>query len=169
MQRQRDELVPVAEVLSDLPIIECDKGSYHTLKMESMSDTGFDGQGITAGTELILSPASPLPPASLFTPTPKAARRDPDRQPHLPRHRHHRLPEEQRHAGDGAAHRQPRVPTDHQALRPEAGGDLSGTKWNGSPFRSLRLSKSAEAVRGVSDLEVDPEYLGMGVSASLAD
>ena len=40
-----------------------------------MSDTSFDGQGITAGTELILSPASPLPPASLFTPTPKAARR----------------------------------------------------------------------------------------------
>ena len=40
-----------------------------------MSDTSFDGQGITAGTELILSPASPLPPASLFTPTPEAARR----------------------------------------------------------------------------------------------
>ena len=40
-----------------------------------MSDTSFDGQRITAGTELILSPASPLPPASLFTPTPKAARR----------------------------------------------------------------------------------------------
>ena len=40
-----------------------------------MGDTGFDGQGITAGTELILSPASPLRPASLFTPTPKAARR----------------------------------------------------------------------------------------------
>ena len=40
-----------------------------------MSDTGFDGQGITSGTGLILSPASPLPPASLFTPTPKAARR----------------------------------------------------------------------------------------------
>jgi hypothetical protein len=35
----------------------------------------FDGQGITAGTGLILSPASPLPPASLFTPTPEAARR----------------------------------------------------------------------------------------------
>ena len=40
-----------------------------------MSDTHFDGQGITAGTGLILSPASPLQPASLFTPTPKATRR----------------------------------------------------------------------------------------------
>ena len=40
-----------------------------------MSDTGFDGQRITAGTELILSLPAPLPPASLFTPTPKAARR----------------------------------------------------------------------------------------------
>ena len=40
-----------------------------------MSDTGFDGQRITAGTELILSPAAPLQPASLFTSTPKAARR----------------------------------------------------------------------------------------------
>ena len=40
-----------------------------------MSDTGFDGQGITPGTELILSLPAPLPPASLFTPTPKAARR----------------------------------------------------------------------------------------------
>ena len=40
-----------------------------------MSDTGFDGQGITAGTELILSLPAPLRPASLFTPTPKAARR----------------------------------------------------------------------------------------------
>ena len=35
-----------------------------------MSDTS-----LTAGTELILSPASPLQPASLFTPTPEAARR----------------------------------------------------------------------------------------------
>ena len=35
-------------------------------------------------------------------------------------------PEEQRHARDGAAHRQPRVPTDHQALRPAAGGDFAG-------------------------------------------
>ena len=40
-----------------------------------MSDTGFDGQKITAGTGLTLSPASPLRPASLFTPTPEAARR----------------------------------------------------------------------------------------------
>ena len=40
-----------------------------------MSDTSFDGQRITAGTELILSPPAPLPPASLFTPTPEAARR----------------------------------------------------------------------------------------------
>ena len=40
-----------------------------------MSDTSFDGQRITAGTELILSPASPLQPASLFTPTPEAERR----------------------------------------------------------------------------------------------
>ena len=41
-----------------------------------MNDTGFDGPRITTpGTELILSPASPLPPASLFAPTPKAARR----------------------------------------------------------------------------------------------
>ena len=33
-------------------------------------------------------------------------------------------------------------------------------RWRGLPFRSLRLSKSAqEAVRGVSGLEVDPEYL----------
>ena len=40
-----------------------------------MSDTSFDGQGITAGTELILSLPAPLPPASLFTPTPEAARR----------------------------------------------------------------------------------------------
>ena len=34
-----------------------------------MSDTGFDRQRITAGTELILSLPAPLPPASLFTPT----------------------------------------------------------------------------------------------------
>ena len=40
-----------------------------------MSDTGFDRQGITAGTELILSLPAPLQPAPLFTPTPKAARR----------------------------------------------------------------------------------------------
>ena len=40
-----------------------------------MSDTGFDRQGITAGTELILSLPPPLRPASLFTPTPEAARR----------------------------------------------------------------------------------------------
>ena len=40
-----------------------------------MSDTSFDGQGITAGTELILSLPAPLQPASLFTPTPEAARR----------------------------------------------------------------------------------------------
>ena len=32
-----------------------------------MSDTGFDGQGITAGTGLILSLPAPLRPASLFT------------------------------------------------------------------------------------------------------
>ena len=51
---------------------------------------------------------------------------NPDREPYLPRHRHHRLPEEQRHARDGAAHRQPRVATDHQALRPPAGGDFAG-------------------------------------------
>ena len=56
-------------------------------------------------------------------PTPGESRRhpDPDREPHLPRHRHHRLPEEQRQARDGAAHRQPRVATDHEALRPPAG------------------------------------------------
>ena len=29
-------------------------------------------------------------------------------------------------AEDGAAHRQPRLPTHDQALRPQAGGDLSG-------------------------------------------
>ena len=40
-----------------------------------MSDTGFDGQRITAGTGLILSLPAPFPPASLFTPTPEAARR----------------------------------------------------------------------------------------------
>ena len=40
-----------------------------------MSDTSFDGQRITAGTELILSLPAPLSPASLFTPTPEAARR----------------------------------------------------------------------------------------------
>ena len=39
MQRQRDELVPVAEVLSDLPFLECDKGSYHTLNRKC-SDIG---------------------------------------------------------------------------------------------------------------------------------
>ena len=44
--------------------------SFITLQKQEaaqMSDTGFDGQKITAGTGFILSPASPLPPASLFT------------------------------------------------------------------------------------------------------
>ena len=34
---------------------------------------------------------------------------DEDREPHLPGDRHHRVPEEQGHAGSRAAHRQPRV------------------------------------------------------------
>ena len=49
--------------------------TLYNWKAPKMSDTGFDGQGITPGTELILSLPAPLPPASLFTPTPKAARR----------------------------------------------------------------------------------------------
>ena len=47
---------------------------YIRENVERLSDTSFDGQGITPGTELILSLPAPLRPASLFTPTPKAAR-----------------------------------------------------------------------------------------------
>ena len=74
---------------------------------------------------------------------------NPDREPHLPRHRHHRLPEEQRHAGDGAAHRQPRVPTDHQALRPAAGGDFAG---RGGTDRHLGLFDSQKVPRKPSEV-----------------
>ena len=58
--------------------LEADAHAQLDLKNQEapkMSDTSFDGQRITAGTGLILSPTSPLSPASLFTPTPKAARR----------------------------------------------------------------------------------------------
>jgi len=40
---------------------------------------------------------------------------------HTFRDRHHRVPEEQRHAGGRAAHRQPREPADDEALRPATG------------------------------------------------
>ena len=39
-----------------------------------------------------------------------------DRQPHLPRHRHHRVPAEQGHARNRSATRQSRVAQDDQAL-----------------------------------------------------
>ena len=56
-----------------------------------MSDTGFDGQGITPGTGLILSLPAPLRSASLFHPDPQGrpARpgvfHRPDQQPHTRR------------------------------------------------------------------------------------
>ncbi len=50
-----------------------------------------------------------------------ARHQDPYREPHLPRDRHHRVPEEQGHARNGATHRQSRIPPDDQALRPAPG------------------------------------------------
>ena len=69
--------------------------------------------------------AAGLPP---HDPTPGESRRypDPDREPHLPRYRHHRLPEERRHARGRPADRQPRVAAHHQALRSAPGGDFPG-------------------------------------------
>ena len=46
---------------------------------------------------------------------------DEDREPHLSRDRHHRLPEEQGHPRNGAVHRQPRVAAHNEALRPAPG------------------------------------------------
>ncbi len=43
---------------------------------------------------------------------------DPDREPHLPRYRHHRVPAEQGHARNRSTTRQSRVAQDDQALRP---------------------------------------------------
>ena len=41
---------------------------------------------------------------------------DPDRKLYLPCHGHHHVPEKQPHPGNGAAHSQPRVAQDHEAL-----------------------------------------------------
>ncbi len=52
-------------------------------------------------------------------PAPRRRRRhqDPHRQPHLPRHRHHRLSQERRNARTCADHRQSLLTAHHQALR----------------------------------------------------
>jgi integrase len=46
--------------------------------------------------------------------------RDQDRQPHLPGHRHHRLPDERRHAGERGGHGKSCQHPHHPALRPPA-------------------------------------------------
>jgi len=85
-------------------------------------------------TEVLPSPTTAVLPG-LFAPPPnrtvppRVHRRDrqqnPNRQSHLPRHRHHHLPTQRRQAGTRADYGQPLLTADDEALRSAGGGDFA--------------------------------------------
>jgi integrase/recombinase XerC len=79
---------------------------------------------------------TPLPQANAHAMIRRRRHRCKDRQPQLPRDRHHRLSQERRHPGERRRDGEPRLDPHHPALRPtarpgdarrgRAGGDLRG-------------------------------------------
>ena len=92
---------------------------HHNL--ETYLHAYLDGTGIVGDGDGPTLPHAPAGGQRLrHGPATHGGRRDrhEDRQPHLPGHRHHRLPQERRHPGARRRHRQPRLDPHHPALRP---------------------------------------------------